>query len=663
MKALLKFRKSQLLAFFLALSLCLPLCVSKAHAFTVGRDDGTWLFPLSSNYYHSFSDWAGCPGMDRCPICGESHRNVNGVNWGESDPRPGYNHSGQGGHNGIDIAAPAGASVLAAAPGTVRVSTTRGGARGYYIVIEHPIDGTDYSYYSYYQHLSRLSVSVGQDVNAGATIGAVGSTGGNYGAHLHFGIVMGQKGTNIASRLFTIESKGWILTDGYREGRILNNPSAQSTAPRGQSAVVPPLNYHKGSTTYTFDASHVSIGEGTPVTKPTDFTVSTDRSTYTLGSTVTITPSAKDATGYAISIWRGDFGTGTRVYADFNVHGSIAYRPTAAGKYTIRADAINGAGYISTNHTFQVNSSSTLPTNFTLTSDKTTYTLGEAVTITPSAQNATHYAISVWRGRFGTGERVYVNFNLPGRITYRPTQAGMYTIRADAKNSAGYISKEITFNVESQSAPSSQLRIDPTAYPTGSLKRGSYYSLRGTISSNYTLSWVKGEVLDANGQAVCSKTQYPGSTSYSLLNSGIDYAMTFNTLAVGNYTLRYSAADSSGNSTSWTSPSFAVQSSLAIGAGRYTPGTLRRGSYYSINGTITSDVNITRVTVGIYRSNGEATEYVRTAYPNSRSYNIVNQDYYMMFNRLAVGSYYFRVTASDASGTEKTLVDNAFTAQ
>lgn len=563
MKTLLKLRKSRLLAFFLALSLCLPPCVAEAHAFSIGRDDGTWLFPLSSNYYNSFSDWAGCPGMDRCPICGEDHRNVSGVNWGDSA------HSGPNGHNGIDIAAPAGTSVLAAAPGTVRVSTTRGGARGYYIVIEHPIDGTDYSYYSYYQHLSRLSVSVGQYVNAGATIGAVGNTG-NGVIHLHFGIVMGRKETNIASRLFTIESKGWILTDGYREGRILNNPSAQSTAPRGQSAVVPPLNYHKGSTTYTFDAGQVSIGGGTPVTKPTDFTVSTDKSTYTPNSTVTITL---------------------------------------------------------------------------------------------SANNATHYAVSIWRGAFGTGTRLYADFNLPGGTTYRPTQAGTYTIRADAKNAAGYISAERTFTVEQPSAPVSQLKISPTAYPTGSLSQGSYFSLRGTISSNYFLSLVKGEILNASGQVVCSHTQYPWSTSFSLLNSGIDYNMTFNTLAPGSYTLRYTAKDSSGNTISWTSPAFTIQSGLTISAGRYNPGTLRRGSYYSISGIVSSTVNLSSVTVGIYYSDGSATSYARTAYPNSRSYNIYNQDYYMMFNRLAAGSYYFRVTASDVSGTSKTLVNNRFTIQ
>lgn len=94
-----------------------------------------------------------------------------------------------------------------------------------------------------------------------------------------------------------------------------------------------------------------------------------------------------------------------------------------------------------------------LPKNLTVSTDKDSYTLGESVLITPSANNATHYAISVWKGAFGTGDRVYVNFKIPGRISFNPTQSGTYTIRADAKNGAGYISTEKTFTVTA-AAPS-----------------------------------------------------------------------------------------------------------------------------------------------------------------------------------------------------------------
>ena len=54
---------------------------------------------------------------------------------------------------------------------------------GMYVVIDH-CDG----YQSLYAHCSALYVSVGQMVNKGDTIAAVGSTGFSTGPHLHFEI-------------------------------------------------------------------------------------------------------------------------------------------------------------------------------------------------------------------------------------------------------------------------------------------------------------------------------------------------------------------------------------------------------------------------------------------------------------------------------------------
>ncbi len=186
---------------------------------------------------------------------------------------------------------------------------------------------------------------------------------------------------------------------------------------------------------------------------PTNLVVSTDKSTYTVGETVTITPSANNATRYAISVWQGDFSTGKRLYANFKLYGSTTFTPKQTGKYTIRADAKNGVGYISAEKTFTVVAKNSLPTDLAVTIDKSSYTVGETVTITPSANNVTHYAISIWQGDFNTGKRLYANFKLYGGITFTPEQAGKYTIRTDAKNGAGYISMEKTFTVAAQSTP------------------------------------------------------------------------------------------------------------------------------------------------------------------------------------------------------------------
>lgn len=85
-------------------------------------------------------------------------------------------------HNGIDLAAPAGSSILAAYDGTV-VAASYSSSMGNYVMIDH-----GGSLYTLYMHASALYVSEGQDVTKGQTIAAVGSTGRSTGNHLHFGV-------------------------------------------------------------------------------------------------------------------------------------------------------------------------------------------------------------------------------------------------------------------------------------------------------------------------------------------------------------------------------------------------------------------------------------------------------------------------------------------
>ena len=85
-------------------------------------------------------------------------------------------------HQGIDIGAASGSSVLAAASGTVVISTYSYSA-GNYLMINH-----GGGVYTVYMHCSQLLASEGQSVIQGQTIAKVGSTGYSTGPHLHFGI-------------------------------------------------------------------------------------------------------------------------------------------------------------------------------------------------------------------------------------------------------------------------------------------------------------------------------------------------------------------------------------------------------------------------------------------------------------------------------------------
>lgn len=101
-------------------------------------------------------------------------------------------------------------------------------------------------------------------------------------------------------------------------------------------------------------------------------------------------------------------------------------------------------GYVRPNYP---SSSNPLPSGLGVSTDKETYPLGESVLIGPYADNASHFAISIWLGAFGTGKQLYADYYLLGGVVFDPPQTGTYTIRADAKNSAGYISTEKVFTV------------------------------------------------------------------------------------------------------------------------------------------------------------------------------------------------------------------------
>lgn len=105
-------------------------------------------------------------------------------NWGE--PRGG----GTRGHQGLDIMAPEGTPVIAAADGAVEKLYFSNGGGGV-TLYQRSADG---GWMFYYAHLRGYApgIAEGRRVRAGETIAYVGDTGnagtGNY--HLHFGVAM-----------------------------------------------------------------------------------------------------------------------------------------------------------------------------------------------------------------------------------------------------------------------------------------------------------------------------------------------------------------------------------------------------------------------------------------------------------------------------------------
>ena len=109
--------------------------------------------------------------------CPSSGRITSGFG-GRTSPTEGASSN----HQGIDIGASSGSDIVAAADGTVTISTYSYSA-GNYIMLNH---GGGVS--TVYMHCSKLLVSAGDTVKKGQVIAKVGSTGYSTGPHLHFGV-------------------------------------------------------------------------------------------------------------------------------------------------------------------------------------------------------------------------------------------------------------------------------------------------------------------------------------------------------------------------------------------------------------------------------------------------------------------------------------------
>jgi murein DD-endopeptidase MepM/ murein hydrolase activator NlpD len=127
------------------------------------------------------------------PYLPDNTRPFNGYIW----PAKGVFTSGYGPrwgrmHRGIDIAAPVGTPIVAAAEGEVISAGWNSGGYGNLVKIRH-FDGT----VTLYAHNSKIHVRRGQFVQQGQHIANMGSTGFSTGPHLHFEIhPQGQKAVN-----------------------------------------------------------------------------------------------------------------------------------------------------------------------------------------------------------------------------------------------------------------------------------------------------------------------------------------------------------------------------------------------------------------------------------------------------------------------------------
>src|SRR5215217_5439989 len=197
-------------------------------------------------------------------------------------PRGGRNH------DGIDIAAPAGTAVRAAACGTVSLAGQQSGY-GNIVCITHTSQ-----FSTCYAHLSRFGVSSGARVQQGQVIGYVGCTGSCTGPHLHFETRVGGEPRNPQAYLAGASIPGRSAASASHDASAAGTtPGSTATTSTGSQATVAQDGTSPAAGEDSLEQS--TTPTGTTATGTTTATTTTARTTTATTTTTTTAPAETSA--------------------------------------------------------------------------------------------------------------------------------------------------------------------------------------------------------------------------------------------------------------------------------------------------------------------------------------------------------------------------------
>ena len=235
--------------------------------------------------------------------------------------------------------------------------------------------------------------------------------------------------------------------------------------------------------------------------------------------------------------------------------------------------------------------------------------------------------------------------------------------------------------------PQSSLKASGLTQPE-KLTQGKGFSVKGTVTSNKTISAVNAIIMTTAGKELYSATAKPNATSYDL--SKLDSSMKFSKLANGTYRYVVIASDSiqtlvlldktftvSGTAapakpaasaapaapapvkTTAATISYVKKGSISVSSAR-VPSVIKYKGAFTAWGTIKANKKIKNVKVIVTNSSGK-TKLSASSKPYKKSYNFKKLDKKLKYGKLSKGSYKFIVKARTSSSGWKTLISYGFT--
>jgi len=273
-----------------------------------------------------------------------------------------------------------------------------------------------------------------------------------------------------------------------------------------------------------------------------------------------------------------------------------------------------------------------------------------------------------------TGKNAYptaTSFNvkrLDDFVDFSELQAGTYTYEITVTNGT-YVDYKVVnqkFTVSDGSTATTDTLSISGGTTIPNIKVGNVVSIRGTVASaSSNLKSVTVGVYDSNNKLVTGKTVTPNAKTYNIRN--LDAYVSFGSLKAGTYSYKVIATNATHTNYAVVNQKFTVSDgstattdTLSISGGTTIP-NIKVGNVVSIRGTVASaSSNLKSVTVGVYDSNNKLVTG-KTVTPNAKTYNIRNLDAYVSFGDLSVGTYSYKVIATNATHTNYAVVNQKFT--